>query len=433
MPTAEGGRSVSPTICKPFMVGRDWLHINGRGPWWALKVDDEPMEWVNRFDPTEQWWIVRAKHMRGGELINNHTNVFARILYVMGASGEKLATIWCAPYSRAIGPVDWFQMQFANDTLYTGKWAVMLECALMFGCEYTGMARLDISADGIRGEGGQFTEPFERMMRGEAEYYGKGKWLLDGNRKRADGFTLGTASTDKYVRCYCKSREQKSKGHDKPYITQSWKLALNGRDVYAEGTRVDRFEVRLKHAAIDLYYPEARNIEWLRSLNNTAQLVEVFATMAAGTAERPGIFDFRTSGADRARDAVKLIEWDWTGVSDAAPDARVRAERKYCKTERSIKMDLHRLFELYLFNGNAALLDAVYEVARGADLVPWVDRSREAWIAENQHLLAAKDDYTCNFLARVKANAGLSNVRAIMDDESAVPLGLSAYLMPGLT
>jgi hypothetical protein len=394
-----------PVTLRPGLVALDWLTVNMRcpdpGPYGHPWQRPDPVRWNNELDPhSDQWgaYIVAPTDIR--------TSQFSRVAYMVNVNGEKVATISADPHNGALNDPAWIQVQFSNETLYTNEWTAIFRMFRAMGCEYTGISRVDIAADGIDGDGGDFPGIVEAaVIGGDVAYYGKGKWRPDIFRRRVLGFEFGTRSSNKFVRAYRKKREMKSKGV-KPHICDAW-LKAWGFDVWNDPREVNRFEVSVKGKEARRYFPGERSADWLLKLSEQGPRVDVFASMA------PGIFDFRFP-SKYARDAAPACVWDWSGVADKVA-AAVRAERTIALTDHTIKTYLRAMYQVATVTGDASGYRACEVLARsaGPQWEEYYNRKKYIWAADHVRLERAKDPRTARILEAMR------NDRAEMDRHAA--------------
>lgn len=365
--------AVEPVTIRPGAVLLDWLTLNLRAPepgsWGHPWGQERPVTWDDETDTASAYWrryVVEPTDIR--------TSQFARVAYLTRGDGTKAATIWSQPHNGALSDPQWIQVQFANDALHTGEWVSLFRMFRAYGCELTGISRVDISADGIEGEGGEFPAVVQGAIDGRWRYYGHGSWRPELFRSKVTGFNFGTRGSNKYVRAYRKAREMKHKGV-KPWIVDAWAKAW-GFDVYAAGLEVNRMEVQTKAKELRRYFADCDSVSWVEGLNDERRRVDVFASMA------PGLFDFRTHAA-RARDAVPVVRWDWSGV---ASDVKVatRAQRTHGFSDHTIKTNLRAMWTVGTGTSSPDTFRAAEAFARscGPQWEQWYERKRLEWSRE---------------------------------------------------
>ncbi len=363
-----------PTKLAPFRIGPDWLALSMSGPVRLLSFD-EPVDWI------------------GGRLwcpTTIRTRVMQRVYYLRDSNGRKLLTVAGMPYSRAVGPPDWMQVQFANETLHTGEFVEIYHTLRSMGFRYMGVTRLDLAADGIVGNGGDFNEPLQRAFDGKVEYFGKMHWQprYEG-RKRVNGAALGSAASNKWFRVYDKTRELKTAAaaHKAPYIRAAWEAAL-GFDPVLEGMQVCRFEFRTKGKEVRRYFPEesskneARADAFVESLYHQSTCADIFASMAAK------VYDFRTP-AERARDAVRMVEWDFGAVKDGTLRVMPRAPRTLALSTQAIKTTIKGLWQTSYVTNDTVWIEQAERMAYAQGLSEWLGNVQPAWKKELDAIIEA--------------------------------------------
>lgn len=377
----------SPIILAPGMVSIDWLTINLRSPdisgtrrlpWLCA----DPVAWIDHDNHTG---LNEGRATYFTEPTDIRTAQFKVVTYVNDTKGAKVATVWSMPHNTKIAAPEWMQVQFANETLYTGEWWVLAQMFLAIGCTYTGISRIDIAADGIEGQGGEFPQVVDQQWKGHAKYYGKADWLCRSTRSKVIGAEFGTRSSNKFIRAYKKKREMKAKGQ-KPHITKAWERAF-GFDVWSDDAfEVNRFEIQLKGKEIRRYFPEENQVGWLLDCVQPSQQLDLFASTA------PSMFDFRTV-AKRSRDAVPILKWDWTKVNSDGPDLRFRKERALSLSDHTIKVGLRNMFMIAstMADPEGLAICNRYAKASGPTYVEWFERKTIEWIREFGKLAKAGD------------------------------------------
>jgi len=361
--------TVQPVLLRPIAVNLDWLTVNMVGP-----VDDggpatlpwtvlEPTPWFDERDADAPVWVKPT---------NIATAQFSRVTYVVDGDGRKLATIAFAPHQHLHGAT-WMQIQFANDTLYDGSWTNIFRRLRWCGCTYTGISRVDIAADGIEGDGGDWPLVIGMASSGAVRYYGKCEWLVRTARRTVIGGEFGTRSSNKFIRAYRKKREMKSKGI-KPHIVNAWINAL-GWNPMEQPVEVNRFEVQLKGKEIRRYFTGERDPDWMMNLSSPKNRVDVMASMAQS------MFDFRTV-AERSRDAMPVQTWDWSAVGPV--EYHHREPRKHAVSDHTIKTHLRAMYHVGCIMGDPATLATAAHVAdaAGPEMSAWYYRKQREWQRE---------------------------------------------------
>lgn len=385
--TAPPGTSAAAVeVLRPFYLGLDWLTINMDAPMGHAFNVVETTGFVSSLDRTAQFWIVPR---------SQGTPAFERCVDVLDGERCKVLTIAFKPRSQTWRP-EWCQVQFANATLYTGEWRNLFHMLRAHGFTLDSISRIDIAADAISTDGGGYLAVMERRMKGEVKYYGKGNWSPFMQRDGCEGFRVGEASSDKFIRCYNKTREMKK--NRKPHIVNTWSLALGGEDP-ASLPDVHRFEARLKGKGVRRYVgARERDALWLCSLGTTQPLVGLFASMA------PSLFDFRTPAA-RARDAQPVTAWDFSRVHTGDITIDTRAPRNHIMSDDEQKRALRYIFIAALGMSDPDAGAVALRMAQRADLGDWYAKKRLQWFRQYGKMLASGDAATLNFFRQLAAGA----------------------------
>lgn len=306
----------------------------------------------------------------------------SRIFYLVTPNGQKLVTVSGKPFNNQIGPPDWMLVQFENQTLYTGEWVHLYKTLRSMGFVYKAIAQIDLAADGLIGHGGDYLEPMQQVWDGKAQFYGRVNWLprLKG-RKTVYGAELGSRASNKFWRVYNKTRELKTaqSAHKAEYIRAAWAASL-GFDPVTEGLEVNRCECKLKGREIRRYFSEEKesakpgNDSWVTALANPQKCVDLFASMAART------LDFRTP-AERARDAISLVQWDW-GLWSEGLDLREREKRTLAIAEQSVKITIKNLWRVSYTLCDSTWMQKAADFAAASNLSRWFESRQPDWEKE---------------------------------------------------
>lgn len=365
---------VLPVTLAPFRIGPDWLALSMSGPVRLLEYT-EPQQWIG-----SRIWIDGR----------TNTRVMSKVYYLKDHTGRKLMTVAGKPFSRACGPPDWMLVQFANETLHTGEFVELYQTLRSMGFMYRGVARLDLAADGLEDADGDFNRLVEMEQQGQAQYYGKLHWTpRKEGRTTTKGAALGSPSSNKWFRVYDKSRELKSAQgrHKAAYIRAAWSAAL-GFDPMDEGRTVQRFEFRTKGKEIRRYYPEEstsnqdRAEAFIGKLFNQDYCSDMFASMASRC------YDFRTP-AERARDAVKLVKWDFSATHTGTLVIAEREPRKLAITEQMMKTTIKGNYWTGRITNDPQWIDRAREQAVISGLAKWYDGATGRWDIELNAIMRA--------------------------------------------
>lgn len=354
----------------PFGLYLDWVALSMSGPQHLFLIT-KPTSWI------------------GGHTLlptTIRTAIMSKVLHLVNTEGAKVLTLAGRPHTKAQGPADWCLVQFSNETLYDGTFVDLYRTLVCMGFTYISVTRMDIAADGIEGNGGDFCAPMQAVFKGAAEYYGKGIWTprMEG-RNKVDGFVLGSPAANKYYRAYDKTRQLKSIGgvHKAKYVRAAWEASL-GFDPAADGMTVQRMELRARGKEVRRYFPEEKAndqegaAEWIESLANMSKRLDIFASLTKTA------FDFRTP-AIRARDACPIIHWDYGSVNKE-PDYRPREKRTLAISENSIKQGIKFMWRISYCTGDGDLLEKAQAIAKCASLWRWYEASETIWQKELQKI-----------------------------------------------
>lgn len=386
--------AVQPVTLAPFLASLDWLTLNMDVPatvtglplpWQAL----EPRRWFRECDHERVYW-TRPTERR--------TAQFNRVTEVVDGMERKVCTVWHEPHDSKLHTDAWIQVQFANHTLASGEWSVLLGMLRAMGCTLRGISRVDIACDGLEGDGGDFPKVIDLTRNGNVRYYGKCDWIVRHARGKTIGGEFGHRGSNKFIRAYRKCREMKAKGV-KEHIVKQWEAAL-GRNPMDTGEKVNRFEVQLKGKEIRRYFPDERGdgaFDFVQSLADPANLVDIFASMAVG------MFDFRTT-ATRARKAEPVTAWDWSRCVKLEPSLSFRATRNHAVTEHTMKTELRAMFRVAVVLSDPNLMELAKRNAESYSFAmgEWYQKKRVVWTQEYGKLCAAGDTRTLEFFAALR-------------------------------
>jgi hypothetical protein len=376
------------------MVSIDWLTLNMAAP-----EHNGPLSL-----PWNSWDTCRwhADETGTGDVYTMvpttiRTSQFGKVTYMMDHQRQKVATIWSEPHQAKNGD-PWMQVQFANETLYSGEWLQIYNMHLAIGCTYRGISRLDLACDGLAGDGGDWPKVVQEANSGMAKYYGHCDWLARSARGKVIGAEFGSRASNKFIRAYAKKKEMHAKGV-KDHIVRAWCQAF-GWNVYKDpNADVNRFEVQLKGKEIRRYFPSEGNPDWLAGLYHVGQRVDVFASMA------PSMFDFRTV-AKYARDAVPTCTWNWSCVS-ADTTLADRKQRSIALNDHTVKVAIRSIHQLGSVMGDQHSIDlaAQYAQAAGQDMLEWYYRKRHQWDKDLAASQASEDQRTHAVHAALRRSA----------------------------
>lgn len=396
-----------PILLKPFCILLDWLTVNMRGPWRSMPRADVPQFWK-----VEDITLLYHTQQRGTE---HHD----RRDFITDGHGQRLATILSEPRGIHAKNPQWIQVTFDSCTLQDGSWSGIFWALRAMGCEHVSVSRMDIAADGLQGSGGDFLRVINAAEKGHGRYYGKAEWSTDHKRGNVSDASFGKRASDKYLRCYNKSKEMKQKGV-KQHIVNAW-IAARGGEVLPRGVDVERLEVQLRDKELDRYIPNARDPSFLATMTQQAKRRDVFASTVVGIPGRLGIFDFRTH-AERARNARPLAVWDFSDCGTEW-DLRLatRQERMYAINDHSIKMACGHLYKTALALSLPELMATAELTARagGDGMAEWYFGKVKVWQAEHRALMQANDPRTIAYFRNLRdmdAGRELRNAEAIIRD-----------------
>lgn len=384
------------------MVSLDWLTLSMDSPIPNPFDRAEPFSFISPRDRTDGFWTQPRQY---------GTPAFHRCVDILDTARRKVMTVSFMPRqaSRSKG---WCHVQFANETLYTGDWVKLFWMLRGFGFTYSSISQVDIAADGIEGEGGDFMSVVDARMKGEVKYYGKGDWSPYMERDNLNGFRIGTRISDKYVRCYNKTKELKRRGR-KEWIENSWAQARDGECVSGD-TQVQRFEASLKGKGIRRYVGHREGDEgWITSLANVQTRLSLFSSMAQS------VFDFRIP-AERARDAKPIVAWDFSKVFHGALTIDVRAPRNHILRQDEVRKGLRFLFLMALGMSRPELMEVAEATAKAEsqDTMEWFQRKRFQWFKQYGKIIAGGDEASLRFFA------SLAEGRDNAPDSLVEPFGL---------
>lgn len=316
--------------------------------------------------------------------------MMGKLFYLLASDGTKLMTVAGEPNKGMGRSPDWMVVQFANETLHTGEFVELYQTLRSMGFLYLGVTQLHIAADGLEDAGGDFCKPLNWENDGVAEYYGKLHWQpRKEGRRKVKGAALGSPASNKWFRVYDKTRELKTAAarHKSGYIRAAWEASL-GFDPVLEQRTVQRFEFRTKGKEIRRYFPEEatrnqRDAEhFIESLYDQNYLSDVFASMATQC------YDFRTP-AIRARDATKLVHWDFGAVKSGELRIETRDPRKYALSDSAMKQTIKGLWRIAYVTNDDLWKSKAEDLAESCGMSKWMQKSMVLWAKELQLIVEA--------------------------------------------
>jgi len=340
------------TTLAPFSIGLDWLTFNMEGPPNLCEIS-EPREWLN-----------------AGYLVptGKSTKVMSRIVHLVDHNEVKLLTIAGVPYSAAIGPPTWCQVQFHNETLYTGQWSALYDQLRMMGYTYRGVSRVDIAADGVEGNGGDFLEPIRNVWNGGARYNSRAVWQPRLRGNKIDGAAIGSPASNKFIRVYNKSRELKTV--DKPWILDKWRNV--GVDPVELAADVWRFELRTKGREVKRYFQDCVNSDWPEQLRRPEYLAELLSSLCVS------MYNFTTTEA-RYEKRVPVMAWDFSMIEGQNPEPAARSARSYKLPLNQVKSTIRTLTIIGLRTGDGRHRELAAMYAAAAGLQRWYEQRAPEW------------------------------------------------------
>jgi Replication initiation factor len=216
-----------------YVVGVDWAELSLRG-------DLSYLYKLNDIDTYEKKDFKISRNDTRTRHFNHCYNVYYRdILF---------GTMLCGPRGAVI-PVELVQFKIDNQFFYKSLLPLKLSHTITlfldaFELDFNNFTRLDIYIDFHKfNDDLTFSKFVELYASGQIETKGKiSKWnpfySKKGGKMRLTGFSMGSRSSEKYLRCYNKTEEIYESHKD--YIKAFWEL--NGMDTNKD---VYRFELQL--------------------------------------------------------------------------------------------------------------------------------------------------------------------------------------------
>lgn len=280
--------------------------------------------------------------------------------YHVSVNGRPFGHVLAKPREGNKLPESFLQFQALNNVQYeTGFFDEVDYLFGNMGWELRNITRVDIALDG-----GQPSQVIKDLWSKKVQKIGTTKSHLHMNYKfELEGFTWGSASSGKYMRCYDKTVELKLS--NKGYIRDYWeKTGLDTEN------NIERLELVLKNEAIksidEFEWPKLKNIQYLASLMRT---------------HFEGWFEFRdptTSNNVSRMDVVPYIDWESIDAklldrAESIPPDEITRTKQACKT----------VYLLYLATGKVPLLNFSRALATSIEHQEWFKDKREEW--ESDH------------------------------------------------
>jgi len=210
-----------------YIVGCDWLEL-------YLKGD---LSYLKNLDSYEKG----AFRLVANDTITKYYSCSRTVYY----AGELFGVILFQPRSKVLA-VESISFKIDNQQLYKRKEIDLKIGAFLraFEIEFCNYTRVDLFIDFNRFNSklgfADFVTAYSAgqiASKGKVQSFNKYHSRVDGNM-RLTGFSYGSRSSDKYIRCYDKTYQLEIE--HKPYIQEFWQL--NG---FSKTDRVYRFEIQL--------------------------------------------------------------------------------------------------------------------------------------------------------------------------------------------
>ena len=284
-----GGEKPSKTVVsakKELVINVDWFECSTLGVFIDIK---KPQSVIAASDDV---------YLARDEIRPNGTKHFENC-YSVYLHGELFGHINTTPRASILDPnLSLFKVE--NHILYQRGWLARFDYVMeSIGIRMHNVSRLDIAVDGAG-----FVSDYEMLIARKYDKVGRAKMTsIHKPNGDVEGFYIGSRSSEKFIRCYDKTKEL-DKNHSKGYIVDWWEK--NGFDV---GDKVERMEVTLKHKALKL----VNDFDY-SSLENSAYLAGVMRAIFNG------IYRFRVKD-DKQKNKSRLekidaVNWAYFDAND---------------------------------------------------------------------------------------------------------------------
>ncbi len=289
--------------------------------------------------------------------------------YHVAVNGRPFGHVLANPREGNKLDKNFIQFQALNNVQYEKSF--FEEVDHLFGTmkwELRNITRVDIALDG-----GQPSQVIKDIWSKKVRKVGTAKSHLHMNHKfELEGFTWGSASSGKYMRCYDKTVELKMS--NKGYIRDYWeKTGIN-----CEGN-IERLELVLKNEAIksihEFEWPKLQNVQYLASLMRTH--FEKWFEFA----------DPSTSNNVTRMARVDYVDWESIDAqlldrAESIPPNEITRTKQACKT----------VYLLYLASQKVPLLNFARALATSIDHLEWFTEKRQDWEGDHEQMSGSNTD-----------------------------------------
>ncbi len=289
--------------------------------------------------------------------------------YNVAVNGRPFGHVLATPREGNKLPPTFMQFQALNNVQYeTGFFDEVDYLFGNMGWELRNITRVDIALDG-----GEPSQVIKDMWSKKIRKIGTAKSHLHMNHKfELEGFTWGSASSGKYMRCYDKTVELKMS--NKGYIRDYWeKTGLDTEN------NIERLELVLKNEAIKAIdgfeWSHLKNIQYMASLMRTH--FEKWFEFADPT----------TSKNVTRMERVEYVDWDSIGAElldrcESIPPNEITRTKQACKT----------VYLLYLATRKVPLLNFARALANSIQHEEWFKEKRKEWEEDHEVMAGANPD-----------------------------------------
>ena len=291
--------------------------------------------------------------------------------YLVYLHGELFGHINTTPRASILDPnLSLFKIE--NHILYQKAWVVRLDFVMdAIGIKLHHVSRLDIAIDGAG-----FVKDYEGLIARKYDKVGKAKMMTihEGNAD-VEGFYVGSRSSDKFIRCYDKTREL-DKNLSKDYIKDWW-----DDNNFFVGEKVERIELQLKYGALKLI----KDFDYSR-VENGAYLAGIMKAVFNG------LYRFREKDeSQKNKSRLKkfdAVEWSYFEANEVDRLPKTNQPSVVWGAQQTITFTMRESYA-GLESGGADLWDSAfkrsYDLAVKYGITDWFSKRLPKWKKEKKY------------------------------------------------
>jgi hypothetical protein len=349
----------------------DWFEVTTEGNWLQLDASEEPKP-VVAFSNGDLYF-ERAKYDKNPDLWA--TTQHYKFKYTIYLHAEEVGTIITHPRNSNMGQTGGegtralSQLRLSNHVLYSSGWIDKLTFILdAMKVRLNNVTRIDIAVDGFG-----FVDDYKRLLSGQYRKLGRAKMQTfhksDGT---PEGFTIGSRSSGKFVRCYNKSKELKI--HPKSYIERIWERA--GLVQYPVVDDVERLELQLRAEAI----AQIKDFDIYR-LDNAAYLAGIMKAHMEKFYQFVERSQYESTGNISRCKRINAVDWAAFAAEKVEREEKVDKPSVLWSLKQKVRFDMLEYYAKLdkadnLFNQIFAFN---YELCRAYGITDWFESKLPYW------------------------------------------------------